>query len=480
MAMSRHLIIRIVIILLCIGSPCAAFGQDSRSVRLVEIISSRSQMYGGLLVKNRNGSPSSDANPNRAELAIRREGDAYRLNGQVVDPNLIASLVRALTAHANSEPNPYDLGVTPAWLKEHSASVAQRISESTQIGRRQVPQAAMESTFGDPAVMDKLLPELFDRHHYSCVDCVRYSFKVSVAVTFDDSSSLHASASSEFPFMLPWQLSNAVAYNADISRAVASLMPDKSINHSLLLADNVDMQLGRAAVWQALILDVDGRTGGAVGALRAKNSVITASIGDYNSDLVLRRSEQLKPEIPGVLFQLRRSDPHDIFFDDELVLPYADGNAVGVDVFLHHAPQFEQLVLSVPWLNQFVHESKRAVRPRLAFSQGVSFSDEAARAFSEDMHELGKNKSIVKTEAVKNQIALLMVGSGVEESDWLVFPDRHMLLWRYYQTPIYGKPDLLKWQPADFPKKPCAKMKNNFVGCVGVEISPDGVLIAPE
>jgi len=40
---------------------------------------------------------------------------------------LIASLVSALTAPPNPELNLDDLGVTPAWLKDHAASVAQRV-----------------------------------------------------------------------------------------------------------------------------------------------------------------------------------------------------------------------------------------------------------------------------------------------------------------------------------------------------------------
>ena len=195
---------------------------------------------------------------------------------------------------------------------------------------------------------------------------------------------------------------------------------------------------------------------------------------------MLRGPEQPKLQDPSVLFHLRHSDPPDIFFDDELVLPYADGNVVGTDTFLQRAPQYKQLVLSVPWLNQFVQQNKRIVRPSLAFSHSVSLSDAATQAFSEDMHAIGRDKLLVKTEAAQGQIALLVVGFGMEESDWLVVPDRHRILWRYFQVPIYGMPDLLQWQPADFPRKPCAKMKNSFVGCVGAEVSPDGARIPPE
>jgi hypothetical protein len=96
------------------------------------------------------------------------------------------------------------------------------------------------------------------------------------------------------------------------------------------------------------------------------------------------------------------------------------------------------------------------------------------RVFAADMHAIGRDQLIPKVEAAKNQIAALMVGSGVEESDWLIFPDGHMLLWRYWQTPVYGKPSLLKWSSSPPDKKPCAKLRNNFVGCVGMEISAEG------
>jgi len=52
-----------------------------------------------------------------------------------------------------------------------------------------------------------------------------------------------------------------------------------------------------------------------------------------------------------------------------------------------------------------------------------------------------------------------------------------MILWRYRQTPIYGTPTLLKFGLANFDAKPCAKLQNNFLHCVGAEISPQGILL---
>jgi hypothetical protein len=427
--------------------------------------------------QNNRARPASDAIPSRTELAIQKDGDGYILNGQPVDPNLIAALVSALTAPANPAVNLDDLGVTPAWLKDHAASVAQRISESTFVGRESVSPAALESTFADPVAMDKLVPELFGRRHAYCADCGHQFYNVTVTVTFDGGSGLSAHTSSEDPFMLPWRVSIGTAYNAAISRAVAALMPEKSANRSLLLDENLDMQLGHAAVRLAMNLDVERRTAGASDALRAKYTIVLASIGHY-SEPVLRGPVPLTPENSAVVFRLRRSDTPDIFFDDELILPFTDGNVTGADTFLQRAPQYEQLVLSVPWLNQFVQQNKRVVRPRLAFSHGVSLSDEEAQVFCDDMRARHHEKLAVKAEAAKGQIALLMVGFGMEESDWLVLPDQHMVLWRYFQASIKGKPELLKWQPVDFIRGPCAKI--NTSGCAGAEISPNGAIIPPE
>jgi hypothetical protein len=157
-------------------------------------------------------------------------------------------------------------------------------------------------------------------------------------------------------------------------------------------------------------------------------------------------------------------------------LRYLNGNVVGADKFLEKAPQFEKLVLSVPWLNHYVQEEHHKVLIRLSFVGSASLSDADMKVFDADMHAIGRDELTPQIEAAKDRIALLIVGFGAEESDWLVLPDRRMLLWRYWQTPIYGKPNLLKWSASALSRKPCAKLPDNFVGCVGVEITADGSL----
>ncbi|MGB9123825.1 MAG: hypothetical protein WCE73_24635, partial [Candidatus Angelobacter sp.] len=63
----------------------------------------------------------------------------------------------------------------------------------------------------------------------------------------------------------------------------------------------------------------------------------------------------------------------------------------------------------------------------------------------------------------------LITGTTYAESYWLVFPDKHMILWRYN-----GPSGLLKWKPSAFQTSECADYGVPFGGCVGATIDSDG------
>lgn len=345
-----------------------------------------------------------------------------------------------------------------------------------------VHEAMLESAFADPATMGKVVPILFNNDHYHCKDCRRPELSVKVSVSFEDFTSVEARSSSRFPFMVPWRLlsngTELTAYNTDISRAIAALMPGKATNRSRLAGEDFAAALGSTVLMdvehQAQILDIESRTGGTLSALRARYTVEQASLGNFG-DPVLRRPEQTVPDRQSLLLRLQPPNlPHVI--DDEVVLPYVNGSVEGADKFLQDVPPFEKLVLSVPWLSQYKQENPR-VQLRLAFFRSASLTADALKAFAADMHEVGRDSLVPRVESLKDRIAVLVAGFGAEESDWLVLPDQRMILWRYWQTPIYGKPTLLKFGPANFKAEPCAKLRDNFVHCVGAEVSPEGILV---
>jgi hypothetical protein len=463
-----------------------ARAQNARVVHQIQITSTFREM-GGWHHRINPGSgpsgtkPSGQSEPDRVDLFIRRAGDAYYLDDKLVDASLISALVKALSAPPNPELNLDDLGVTPEWLKANASSVAHRLAESRIVNGGPVHEAMLESAFADPATMGKVVPRLFNNDDYRCADCSRPVLSATVSVNFEDFTSVVARSSSRFPYMLPWRVpgngTEQTAYNADISRAIAALMPEKATNRSRLAGENFATALGKAVLMdvehQAQMLDVESKTSGTLSALRSRYTVEQASIGNFG-DPVLRRPEQTEPDGPGLLLRMQPPDlPHVI--DDEVVLPYVNGSVEGADKFLQDASQFEKLVLAVPWLSQYKQENPR-VQLRLAFFRSASLTDDALKAFAADMHEVGRDSLVPKVEAVKQRIAVLVAGFGAEESDWLVLPDQRMILWRYWQTPIYGKPTLLKFGPANFDAKPCAKLQSNFVHCVGAEISSEGIL----
>lgn len=403
----------------------------------------------------------------KADFLIHKERDAYYLDDKIVDANLVAALVRALRAPVNPQPSLDDLGITPAWLKANASSVTQKMSGSL-INGAPIHVAALESTFADPVTMDKIALGLFKGWHTDDYPSVK------VLVTFEDGTSTSATTGSQYPFLLPWELDDQghreKAYNADISRAVAALMPEKSTNRSRLAGENRDVQLARVAMMQIehqqQMLDVEKQTGNTFSALRSRYTIESAHVDDYGEPA----ASKAEPKESNLRLLLTASDllPH---FRDEVILPYMNGNIVGTDSFPRDAPRFEKLALSVPSLNQYLQEHKVPIR--ISFVQGVSFSDSAFRLFSADMQAIGRSELIPKVAAMKDRLALIFVWAGADESDWLVFPDEHMLLWQYGKIP--NATDFLKWSVSDFPRKPCSERWSIFGGCVGREVSANGV-----
>src|SRR5262249_32630119 len=140
----------------------------------------------------------------------------------------------------------------------------------------------------------------------------------------------------------------------------------------------------------------------------------------------------------------------------------------GLDRFLASGRTYESLVLSVPWLKEYLrqHPSETAT---LEHVHELSLSNHAMENFASDMTALGRADLIPVVQAQQARIALLQVGYMY----WLVFADRHMLLWRFE-----GPCGFLKWKASDFPAGKCGEhYQVNNGGCSGREVTPDGMLL---
>jgi len=210
----------------------------------------------------------------------------------------------------------------------------------------------------------------------------------------------------------------------------------------------------------------EARAGSVLQALRTAYTVESADINPYHDAAFGRAWEEKGPHEENLQARLRKSIfPSNVH--EHLVLLYEHHKVQGVDNFLKTGSQYESLALSVPWLNNYIRDN-----PKLTFTiehvHQASFDDHAMSTFAKDMKARHREDLIPIVQARQSQIALLEVGSAY----WLIFPDRHMMLWRYETR--WG---LLNWTEADFHPAECGDYRTNNGGCSGREVSPDGVMM---
>jgi hypothetical protein len=299
----------------------------------------------------------------------------------------------------------------------------------------------------------------------------------SVEVVFDDDSKLVASSNSQFAYMLPWCVGTEKkgTYNSAISRAVAALMPAKTVNKDRLADDDLAGELSEAVMGEIEtaydLRGVEDRVGTDLARLRSGYRITSATIDgwlrpEYGPDKF--DSDHPEQNLHAVLH--KGSLPPNV--SDEVTLRDVNGRIQGIDGFLSSSAKYEDLVLSVPWLKQYITANPK-VWVRITYVHDASLANEALGRFAADMKARGRNDLAEWARAQRTQIALIQVGVTYAESYWLVFPDKHLVLWRYQ-----GPGGLLKWSPSDFGEGKCADEGINDGGCSGREVSPEGTLIA--
>jgi hypothetical protein len=408
--------------------------------------------------------------PRKGLVTIQREKGRLVSNGKFLNQDLVRTLVEALSSEPIDKPEMTNLGITPAWLKAKVTSEnAKRRTQALQITAKQ--QQMFNNAFTNTAVIAKALPDLFafgrtDDYPYARID-----------VEFEDGTKLTAESHSFYIFMLPWTVSgqNSKTYNAEISRAVSALLPAHSVNKERLSGSSVAEQLADAVMrdierdWK--LVGVDDRAGDALQKLRSGYEVIAAELTPYHHPEYGTATYKGEPEEMNLHASVRKSTfPPNVTVG--LVLRYTNGKVEGVDEFLQSAAKYEKLALSVPWLNEYIRTNPLAAF-RISYVHDRSFSDKAMRVFTADMKLRGREHLIEQVKERQADISLLMVGNTYSESYWLVFPDKHMMLWRYG-----GASGLLNWTREDFDKGQCSEYENNYGGCSGREVTPDGTLAA--
>lgn len=394
----------------------------------------------------------------RLKLVIQvRDGKSY-LGDEAIDSTRIETLLLALRAPVVSTPQPDNLGITPEWLLQNAEGAPPKGAPNQQ--------ALFEKSFSDPEIIDQLLP--------SCFNYLKFDDHptVQIATTFANGQRWVAHSNSYYPFMLPWTVNvggqERTTYNADISRAIAALMPAGSDNRDRLDGEELKNQLVNAVMTQIKaqwnLLGVENRAPDSIAILRRNFQVESAEINSNRSfDFGYRAND---PGLHDENFQASLRNPAlPLNTREDVVLLFHDGKIDGVECLAERMAPFEALARAVPWLNKYL--ANHPEQPLyVRFVHNRSLSPKAMENFAADMKELGKESLANEVAAVQDKAALVFLGYG---SDWIILPDKRMILWRHYAPASY-----LKWRANDFKFERCADYNENGGGCVGTVVSPTG------
>jgi hypothetical protein len=392
-------------------------------------------------------------------LVIEFKDGVILARKQKVSPQLVNELISSLNSQAVTVPTLGSLGITEAWLKENVPTLLEGTPNQKSL---------FQGSFTDSKTATELLPYAF-----RFVKDDDYP-QIIVTVTLRDGGRWVCSSKSYYPFMLPWKLnrggSEESTYNANISRALASLMPKGSLNRNRLtdepfkewLSDEVMRHI--KSQWD--LKGVEDRAPESFAVLRRSFEVESARIGWNRSVDFGFIGNEKGPHEENLQVVVRQPTlPANVA--EDVVLLYRNGKIEGVGELAARIEPYVTLALSVPWLSEY-----RANHPEqkmyIRFVHDRSVSDKAMQNLAADMEQIGKGALADEVKLVQNDAAFVFLDYG---SDWIVLPDKRMILWRHYRPASF-----LKWSESDFPFKRCADYNAYGGGCVGMMVSADGVL----
>ena len=216
--------------------------------------------------------------PAHLKLVLQASVGKVNLGEKVIESNRIETLLAAFRATALSAPQASNLGITGDWLHQYASAISEDGAPNQQ--------ALFEETFSDPGTMEQLLPSLFTFWRSDDYPCMR------VTVAFANGQRWVAASDSYYPFMLPWTVDlnrqkQTKTYNADISRAIAALMPAGSLNRDRLSDVELKKELADAVMShvkdQRDFLGVENRAPDSFAILRHNFEVKHARIDPYRS-----------------------------------------------------------------------------------------------------------------------------------------------------------------------------------------------------
>ena len=412
--------------------------------------------------------------PGRSDLLIQLNSGHYVANGRIIPSEQITALLDAMEEPSLAEPDPENVGITTQWLQNHVEDAGRYATYFDYQAGYPDQQDLFRTTFTDERTIQARLKSLYQSFHTDDYP------SMSVQLAFDDGELVTICSDSQHPFMIPWKVARGgnttETYNANISRALFSLLPAKFTNREDLtdeepyvtgllqeLASGSGMEVKTR--WEALA--AHHKAGAALASLSRTYQVRRADVNSYHDLDFGKAWDGGNPHEENLHVNLwRPAFPKN--FVVEAILLHHGLQTEGVDALPERSGEYEQLVLSVDWLKAYL-DSHPHEHAWLFYVHGRSLSEKGMEIFAADMQVAGRDDLIPKVIAVQDKVAVLESGHG---DYWIILPDKSAILWRWGSLS-----DILLWKPADFLTHRCSDYQEVSGGCSGTLISPEGKIV---
>jgi hypothetical protein len=261
---------------------------------------------------------------------------------------------------------------------------------------------------------------------------------VKVHLSWPDGRTYDVESDEQTPYMLPWKIGpeERKTYNADISRAVAALLPPGALNRRRLSGDMLAAEYAQFiqdAYEQNLDeIDAEIRLGSQLRPLQANFKILSLAIQILSSDDLDGENALQAHVYDGLL-------PKNAFVNMTVFLRNDTGLA-GLDEAIAASRHYERLLLSVPWLHHYL-TTHPAVTLELRLVEKRSISPKLAADLLSDLRQHGKVKlAALISKSVAQSAFFYLEGSDQAYARWFALPDGRTVLWNFRtRTPLQEK-----------------------------------------
>lgn len=364
---------------------------------------------------------------------ITIDGGSARRGVDDIPLAAVTRLVEAINEPLMVQGNAKNAGMSAAWFADESKSALEKWYASWDSPRRldANQERYFQAAFSSATVADYWMSGKARR--FMVLD--DYPF-AGVTLTWTDGTFYKLFSRSIWPFMVPWETNPATVanYNADISRAVAGLLPQTALNRSRIAGDNLayaytDWLLKiylRDELDSVRVRDLFGEQ---LAPIEKAYEITSMADQAMSSDDLneITKNFMARPSVQ--LYLHDAADPPNVSAYMSL---WSDGDKLTmVPEAVAAAKRDTAAVLSVPWLGKYLKENQQwSVQVRVV--QDTSITPFLADSLIGDLRSNGKAGLADMLQPLLPQtVYLYLKGPNGAYSRWFVLPDRRMLLWNY-------------------------------------------------